>query len=140
MPRTTEDIATTTNTPIATPMMVSAARTLFERIESTAMPTPSSALKMRCPIRMLFLPQSFDRVERRRSTRGVDPRDDADNRSEKRRHDDGPWRHRGRQRRFPLDDLGDPDAEDDADDRAKSAERSGLDQELTHDVATSRAQ
>src|SRR5215510_991104 len=42
-PRTTDDNATTTNTPTATPMMVSAARPLFERMDSKAMLTPSSA-------------------------------------------------------------------------------------------------
>src|SRR5215813_3372988 len=42
-PRTTDDKATTTNTPTATPRIVSAARPLFERIDSSAMLTPSSA-------------------------------------------------------------------------------------------------
>src|SRR3954462_12179812 len=42
-PRTTDDSATTTNTPTATPMIVRAARLLFARIESTAIVTPSRA-------------------------------------------------------------------------------------------------
>src|SRR5262245_58964125 len=42
-PRTTDDKATTTNTPIATPMIVSAARDLLERIASNAIATPSNA-------------------------------------------------------------------------------------------------
>src|SRR5450759_3513853 len=135
IPRTTEAIATTTNTPIATPMIVSAARTLFERIESTAMPTPSSALKMRCPIRMLFLPQSFDRVERCGSAGRIYARDDSDDGSEKRRHDDGPGGDGGRQRSLPLHDLGDGDTEQNPDDSAERAQRRGFDQELAHDVA-----
>src|SRR5689334_22173392 len=42
-PRTTDDSATTTNTPTATPRIVSAARPLFARIYSNAIDTPSTA-------------------------------------------------------------------------------------------------
>src|SRR5437868_7037537 len=41
-PRTTDDSATTTNTPTATPRIVSAARPLFDRMDSRAIPTPSA--------------------------------------------------------------------------------------------------
>src|SRR5712671_63098 len=85
IPRTTDDIATTTNTPIATPMIVSAARTLLARSESMAMPTPSSALKMRFARFMLLLPQGFDRIERSRLAGRIHSGDDADDRPQERR-------------------------------------------------------
>src|SRR3954469_2363665 len=58
MPRTTDDIATTTNTPSATPMMVSPARTLFERRASSAMPTPSNAIENGVKIRIGYSARS----------------------------------------------------------------------------------
>ena len=42
IPVMAEPIAITTVTPMATPSTVSAARTLLERTESSAMPTPSA--------------------------------------------------------------------------------------------------
>jgi hypothetical protein len=59
---------TTTATPIATPRMVSPARTPFARRDSIAIRNPSSGLMMpagrRCPIGslLLFIAQRFDRV------------------------------------------------------------------------------
>jgi hypothetical protein len=45
-PSTTEDRATTTNTPMATPMMVSQARTLLARSAAMAIFTPSRTLSI----------------------------------------------------------------------------------------------
>src|SRR5438128_2403217 len=54
MPCTVAPIATTTNTPIATPAMVSVARTLLLRIDSNAIPMPSSDIRILSTIRMLI--------------------------------------------------------------------------------------
>src|SRR5919199_1994184 len=90
-PRTTDDIATTTKTPTATPMIVSAARTLLARMASSAIRTPSTTVRRREPILMrdpLLLAEGFDRVEPRGAARGVHPRDDADDEAEHRRGDE----------------------------------------------------
>src|ERR1041384_7376068 len=81
MPRTTDDSATTTNTPTATPMMVSSARTLFARIDSSASVTPSRARRIRFmkDIARSLLTQCFDGVEHGRAPRRIYPRDYADN-------------------------------------------------------------
>src|SRR6185312_3571634 len=74
-PRTTDDSATTTNTPTATPRMVKAARPLFDRIDSSAMLTPSSARVMpaksiRSPVAELRWGRALTRaVPDRRRTR-----------------------------------------------------------------------
>src|SRR4051812_9254524 len=49
MPCTAADMTVTTKTPTAMPRIVSPARTLFERIASSAMSTPSARLAMREP-------------------------------------------------------------------------------------------
>src|SRR5436190_2184903 len=83
MPRTTDDSATTTNTPTATPMIVRKARTLFVRIDSIASDTPSNASTIRFMIRIAsLLPQGFDRVEERGAPRGIDSGDDSDDKAE----------------------------------------------------------
>src|SRR5207237_10091513 len=79
MPRTTDDSATTTNTPTATPMIVRKARTLFVRIDSIASDTPSNASTIRFMIRIAsLLPQRFDRVHERAAPRATDPADEYD--------------------------------------------------------------
>ena len=55
MPCTAAEITTTTNTPTATPRIVSAARTLFARIASMAMVTPSSDILILSMIRILAI-------------------------------------------------------------------------------------
>src|SRR5690348_6571158 len=112
MPRTTEDSATTTNTPTATPMIVSRARTLLARIDSIARETPSSASRrrLRKPI-SLFLPEGFDRIEERRAARRIHAGHDPDDESEERRRDDRPRRDgRREERELPRQSLGDRDA------------------------------
>src|SRR5215217_5751887 len=67
IPRTTDDIATTTNTPSATPMMVRPARTLLDRRASSAMPTPSNAIANGVKRRIgLLLAQRVDGIQPRR--------------------------------------------------------------------------
>src|SRR2546429_6006865 len=69
-PLTIAPITITTMTPIATPRIVSAARALWARSDSSAMPTPSSSGVTRS-----LLAQGGDRVEPRRAARGVHPGD-----------------------------------------------------------------
>src|SRR5882724_5168284 len=108
-PRTTDDNATTTNTPTATPRMVSAARPLFERIESSAMLTPSNA-------RVIPAASFMSLVAALRSDRaGRHAGHDADDRAEQRRHHQRPRGNGRRQRRLHRDDLGGENAERDAD-------------------------
>src|SRR5437762_11544841 len=65
-PLTIAPITITTITPIATPRIVSAARALWARSNSSAMPTPSSS-----GVTGSLLAQRGDRVEPRRAARGV---------------------------------------------------------------------
>src|SRR5690349_19651633 len=131
MPRTTDDNATTTNTPTATPMIVRMARTLLARIDSMARVTPSRASRILLKKPMLFLPERFDGVEERRSARRIDARDDAHDEPEQRRGDDRPRRDGGGEEgEFPGQSLRDRDAERDADQRAEGAERRRLDEKL----------
>ena len=70
IPVIAEPIAITTITPIATPRMVSAARTLLERSESSAMPAPSTSRNSRVTVRPALIRPSarrWGRVERRGS-------------------------------------------------------------------------
>src|SRR5689334_15271468 len=99
MPRTTDDSATTTKTPTATPMIVSNARTLFARIDSSASVTPSRARRIRFmnDIARSLLTQGFDGIEHRRAPRRIHARDHTDDQPEQRGRDDGPWRDRRRQ-------------------------------------------
>src|SRR5436190_663126 len=140
MPRTTDDSATTTKTPTATPMIVSSARTLFARIDSIARDTPSSASTIRFMSRIaLLLSQRFDRVEQRGATRRVHAGDDSDDESQERRGDERPGRYRRRkERELPGQCLCDRDAERDPDDGAEGAQGRRLDEELSQDVAASR--
>src|SRR5690242_1313603 len=142
MPRTTDDSATTTNTPTATPMIVSSARTLFARIESSASVTPSRASRIRFmnDIARSLLTQCFDGIEQRRSSRRIHARDHSNDQPERRRRDDRPWRDcRGQEGKLPGYRLGDCDAQADADERAERAERRRFDEELPENVAAPRA-
>src|SRR5689334_11026437 len=85
IPRTTDDSATTTNTPTATPMIVRKARTLLARIDSIASVTPSRAsrIRFRRGMRSLLLSQRLDGIEARGSPRRVHPGNDADHEAER---------------------------------------------------------
>src|SRR5204863_8558572 len=65
-PLTIAPITITTITPIATPRIVSAARALWARSDSSAMPTPSSS-----GVTGSLLAQGGDRVEPSRAARGA---------------------------------------------------------------------
>src|SRR5690349_12710290 len=135
MPRTTDDSATTTNTPTATPMIVRSARTLFARIDSIARETPSSArsTRLKKPISLL-LTQRFDRIEERCAASWVDAGGDPDDESEQRCRDDRPRCNGGRQEgELPRQPLGDGDAQRDADDGAEGTQRRRLDKKLPED-------
>src|SRR5512142_2692943 len=99
MPRTTDDSATTTNTPTATPMIVSSARTLFARIDSSASVTPSRASRIRFinDIARSLLTQCFDGIEQRGAPCRIHTGEHADDQPEQRRRDDRPWGDRRRQ-------------------------------------------
>src|ERR1035437_1348674 len=136
MPCTAAEITTTTNTPTATPRMVSAARTLFARIASSAMVTPSSDILSLSTNRIvLFLPQRGHGIEQRRAARGIDAGDDPDTRADEHAHQDGPRRDVRRHRRRQANDQRETGAERDAHRGAERAERRGLDEELDQDVA-----
>src|SRR6266567_2422179 len=81
-PRTTDESATTTNTPIATPRIVRAARLLLARIESIAIATPSRACISRARSfidaggvglerESCLVSKRFDPVETRRAARRI---------------------------------------------------------------------
>src|SRR5688500_2305912 len=135
-PRTTADIATTTKTPTATPMIVRPARTLFARMTSKAIFTPSPRLVNVVRSAMpLLLPQSGDGIQLGGTARRVHPRHDADGGAEERREHDRPGSDARWQRGRRRDAFREPVTEEDADDRAEGAERRGLDEELPEDVA-----
>src|SRR5436305_9375228 len=137
IPRTTDDRATTTKTPTATPMIVRNARTLFARIDSIASVTPSMARSSRFTMRIArsLLPQCFDRIETCRATSGIHARHDTDDESEHRGRHERPGRYRRwEEREFPRDPFGDGDAERDTDDRSERAQRRRLGEELAQNV------
>src|SRR5688572_2564203 len=127
---------TTTNTPIAMPRIVSAARTLFARSASIAIHTPSARLPTLSRNRMrLLLPQRGDRIEASGARRGIDARDDADAGTHENADDHRPERHGRRQRRYGSDQLGQPEARRDAHRCTEDGERRRLGEELREDVA-----
>src|SRR5690349_15068472 len=131
------EITTTTNTPTATPRMVRPARTRFDLIDSSAMPTPSN----RPEIQMLnfdmlgLVPHGGDGIEQRRAARRIDARDDADARADADADEDRPDLDRGGQRRDRRDQFGEPDSKQNAENGAEYRERRRFDEELVQDVA-----
>src|SRR5262245_36723394 len=109
-------MTTTTNTPTATPRIVSAARTRLDLSESSAMPTPSNRLKTRTPRLDMsgLLAHGGDRIEYRRAARGINARDEPDAGTDTDTHEDRPDLDGRRQRRNRGECLGEPDAERDA--------------------------
>src|SRR6185437_14947790 len=140
MPCTAADMAVTTNTPTATPRMVSAARTLLERIASKAMKTPSLRMCSRSLTVMLFRPQCGDGIETRRAARGIQSGRDADTGAQHDGHDHGPERHAGWQRRQCGNGARQAEAQANAQRGAHGAERGGFHEKLGENVATPRAQ
>src|SRR5690242_16485128 len=134
MPCTAADIAVTTNTPTAMPSTVSPARTLFARMASKAMMTPSPSAWSCVRNRMSLRPQCGDRIEARGATRGVRAGHDAYARPERDSDSDRPGGDARRQRRCRGDDVCQAGTEADAEHGADDAERRGLDQKLRHDV------
>src|ERR1019366_4105152 len=100
MPCTAAEITTTTNTPTATPRIVSAARTLFARMASSAIVTPSSDILSLSMSRIpLFLPQRGDGIEQRRAARGIHAGNDSHAGADEHAHPYGPGRDVRRHRR-----------------------------------------
>src|SRR2546426_11264359 len=100
--------------------------------------TASTAAPMTRPLMsmcdLLFVSQGLDRMEARRAKRGVQTEDDADGHRDADRDGD---RRRGHDRQHAglnAHDLGDAEAERDADDASSAGERDGLDQELRQHV------
>src|SRR5690606_1384867 len=133
-------IPTTTSTPMATPMMVSAARTLLLRRASRAIPTPSkiSAILslMRTPS---LLPQCGYRVQPRRAARRVPTCSHADAGADQERECDGPRCHVRRQWRHHGYDARDCETEPDPDRSAYQAECRRLHEKLPADIASTGA-
>src|SRR3989440_483146 len=92
-PITNDTITITTITPIATPRIVSAARALWARSDSSAMPTPSSN-----GVTGSLLAQRGDRVEPRRAARGVHAGNDPHAAAHDYPEDDREWGDGGRER------------------------------------------
>ena len=79
IPVIAEAMAMTTVTPIATPRTVRAARTLLDRSESSATPTPSAIRESARPQgRASFRPQRENRVEARGAARRIHTSRDSD--------------------------------------------------------------
>src|SRR4051812_8340506 len=145
MPCTAADITVTTNTPTAMPRIVSPARTLFERIASSAITTPSKRLASLFTLSSRakrgicscgsFLSHGENRIQLRRATRGICAGNDPDACTDADREDEGPRRDRCRQRGPRRYRLRQSDAECDAKRRAHHTEGGRLHQELRQDVA-----
>src|SRR5687768_4476491 len=97
MPWTIAAIAITVATPMTTPRIVSAERSLLERSVSIA--TAMFCRTWSTKIMALLGPQRRDRVEARRARGGVDTEQHADARAQRERENDRPGRDARRQRR-----------------------------------------
>src|SRR5437899_1796183 len=124
-------ITITTMTPIATPRIVRAARALWARSDSSAMPTPSSnGVTARS-----LLAQRRDGIEPRSPAGRVDAGHDPDPAADHDAEQDGERRHGGGQRTGDLQEPREHDAGHDPEARAHDGEGGGLGQELAQDVA-----
>src|SRR5205823_13913018 len=143
MPCTAAVITVTTSTPTAMPRMVRPARTLFVRIASNAMTTPSTSWYSEFPSVRIMSVSSFaahgqDWIETRRTARWIRPGNDADPGANADGEYDRPGSDRRGQRRHLSDDLGEREAEANADQRPDGAERRRFDEELRENVPASR--
>src|SRR5437762_5256192 len=134
-PLTIAPITITTMTPIATPRIVSAARALWARSDSSAMPTPSSS-----GVTGSLLAQGGDRVEPSRAARGVHPGDDPHAAPHDHAEHDRERRDGGRERADGLQQHRQPDAGDDPEGRAYRRQGGRFGEELAQDVAPARPQ
>src|SRR5690242_11264327 len=119
----------TTMTPMATPRMVSAARALDTRSDSSAMPTPS-----RSGVMELLLPQRGDGIEPGGPAGGIDAGHDAHAGPENDADDHRPRRHRRGEGRRRVEDEGKQHPGHDPERGARQGQRRGLRQELAQDV------
>ena len=85
-----------------------------------------------------FAAHREDRIEPRRTARRIRPGDDADPRANADGEHDRPWSDGGRQRRHLGDDLGQREAEPNADERTDGAQRRRFDEELRKNVPPAR--
>src|SRR5574341_1299028 len=108
-PAISAPITITTITPMATPRIVRAARTLWARSEASAIPTPSISGRM-----ALLLPQGGDGVEPCRPARRVHARHDADAHPDHHAEENGEGRHGGRERARRVEQHAQPHARHDA--------------------------
>src|SRR5688572_32896620 len=92
-PAISAPITMTTMTPIATPRIVSAARTLWARSDASAIPTPSIMGRT-----ALLLSQGGDGIEPRRTARRVHAGDDSHSHPDYDDQQDGKGRDGGRGR------------------------------------------
>src|SRR4030095_12893937 len=91
MPGPAAAMAVTTNTPTATPMIVRLARTLFDRMASMAIPTPSLMIVTRSRSRIdLLLAECRDRVEPGSAARRIHPGENPDAGADQKGERNGP--------------------------------------------------
>src|SRR3954470_1184503 len=132
-----EAIAITVVTPMTTPRIVSAERSLLARRESKAIATPSPTLRMpgRESTRSLIGAEGRDRIEPGGSRGGEDAEDHAGAAAQSQRHGHRPERDAGRQRREGGHRRRQPPAGQYALQPAQGGEHDRLDEELSPDVA-----
>src|SRR2546425_6100665 len=122
-------ITITTMTPIATPRIVRAARALWARSDSSAMPTPSSK-----GVRRSLLAQRRDGIEPGRAAGRIHARHDADPAADHDAQQDREWRYRGGQGGRELQEQRERDPGPDPQGRAHRGEGRGLGEEMAQDV------
>src|SRR5688572_29840924 len=123
-------ITMTTMMPMATPRIVSAARSLCARNDERAMPTPS-----RVGVMGSFLAQRRDGIQLRCSTCRDDAGGDTGEPADQQSQHHGNAGQRGGKRRDRLEGERQQDTEEDARQAAETRERHRFDQELPQDVA-----
>src|SRR6266704_3630819 len=122
-------ITITTMTPIATPRIVRAARALWARSDSSAMPTPSSK-----GVKRSLLAQRRDGIEPGRPAGRIHARHDADPAADHDAQQDRERRYRGGQGGRDLQEQRERDPGPDPQGRAHRGEGRGLGEELAQDV------
>src|SRR5947208_3764434 len=138
-PRMSDVIPTIDVMPMTTPRTVSAERILLARSVSKDMTTISESRPVRT-VFMLFAPQGFDRIQFRRAHRGIQTKEQSDERGNADAHRHGPRLDRGRKRRQLADDHRKDETKAGAEHAAERRKRDRLRQDLPDDVAAARAE
>src|SRR6185312_12327755 len=137
MPSTMEAMAMTVETPITTPRMVSAERSLLARMEARAIATPSPKLRKPTIGRMgvrLFGPKRRDGIEPRGASGRINTKEDAGTGAKGERGPDGPERDPGGERTQAGNRARHSPSRNHAHRAAGNGERQCFHQELPPDV------